>query len=103
MWGGSIGRAGWLGTSAMHRNPWFDRHLVRVPMTELGVSAVTGGESCYGLTRRPSAPMQATIETYLLALTIFPWDAEAAQRYGSPVRRARRAGSTSGKLRWDDR
>ena len=34
------------------------------------------------MARRPSAPLQATIETFLLGLTIFRWDSVAAQSYG---------------------
>ena len=64
------------------KSPVFDRHLVRVPMADLGVSAVTEGELRYGLARRPSAPLQVAIETFLLGLTIFPWDSRAAQSYG---------------------
>jgi tRNA(fMet)-specific endonuclease VapC len=76
----------------------FDRHLVRVPMAELGVSTVTEGELRYGLARRPSAPLVATIETFLLGLTIFPWDSAAAQSYGDLRAALERQGQLLGSL-----
>jgi tRNA(fMet)-specific endonuclease VapC len=80
------------------KSPAFDRRLVRVPMVELGVSTVTEGELRYGLARRPSAPLQATLETFLLALTIFPWDSSAAQSYGNLRAALERRGQLLGSL-----
>ncbi len=76
----------------------FDRRLVRVPMEELGVSAVTEGELRYGLARRPSAPLQATIETFLLAVNVFPWDSGAARQYGELRAALERRGQLLGSL-----
>jgi tRNA(fMet)-specific endonuclease VapC len=80
------------------KSPVFDRHLVRVPMADLGVSTVTEGELRYGLARGPSAPLQATIETFLLGLTIFPWDSSAAQSYGDLRAALERQGQLLGSL-----
>jgi tRNA(fMet)-specific endonuclease VapC len=80
------------------KSPVFDRHLVRVPMAELGVSAVTEGELRYGLARRPSTPLQSTIETFLLGVTVFPWDSSAAQRYGDLRAALERQGQLLGSL-----
>src|SRR5690349_12557430 len=60
----------------------FDHHLAKVPMAEIGVSTVTEAELRYGLARRPSPALQATIDTFLLAVTVFSWDSEAAHHYG---------------------
>lgn len=76
----------------------FDRHMARVPMVELGISTVTEGELRYGLARRPSAPLQSTIETFLLGMTVFPWDSEAAQRYGDLRAALERQGELLGSL-----
>src|SRR5215470_7208383 len=76
----------------------FDRHLVRVPMAELGVSTVTEGELRYRLVRRPSAPLQATIETFLLGLTIFSWDSSVAHSYGDLRATLERQGQLLGSL-----
>src|ERR1700730_4827359 len=56
----------------------FDHHLAKVPMAEIGVSTVTEAELRYGLARRPSPALQV----FLLAVTVFPWDSEAAHHYG---------------------
>jgi tRNA(fMet)-specific endonuclease VapC len=80
------------------RSPVFDRHLLRVPMDELTVSAVTEGELRYGLARRPSAPLQATVETFLLAVTIFAWDSDAARSYGQLRADLERRGQLMGSL-----
>ena len=80
------------------KSPVFDRHLVRVPMADLGVSTVTEGELRYGLARGPSAPLQATIETFLLGLTIFPWDSSAAQSDGDLRAALERQGQLLGSL-----
>lgn len=76
----------------------FDRRLMRVPMEELAVSAVTEGELRYGLARRPSAPLQATVETFLLAVTVFPWDSDAARSYGPLRADLERGGQPMGSL-----
>jgi len=76
----------------------FDRHMARVPMGELGISTVTEGELRYGLARRPSAPLQSIIETFLLGLTVFPWDSEAALRYGDLRATLERQGQLLGNL-----
>jgi len=80
------------------RSPVFDRRLSRVPMSQLAISAVTEGELRYGLARRPSAPLRSTIETFLLALTVFPWDSKAAQRYGDLRAALEREGQLLGSL-----
>jgi tRNA(fMet)-specific endonuclease VapC len=59
-----------------------DRHLARVAMVELGISAVTEGELRFGAARSGSAGLQATVEQFLLGVSIFAWDSEAAKEYG---------------------
>lgn len=56
-----------------------DRHLARVAMAELGISAVTEEELCFGAARSGSAGLQATVEQFLLGVSIFAWDSEAAK------------------------
>ena len=60
----------------------FDHHLAKVPMAQIGVSTVTEAELRYGLARRPSPALQSSIDTFLLAVTVFPWDSAAAHQYG---------------------
>jgi len=75
-----------------------DRHLARAAMAELGVSAVTEGELRYGAARSGSAPLQATVEQFLLGVTVLPWDSEAAREYGDLRAMLERAGRLMGSL-----
>jgi tRNA(fMet)-specific endonuclease VapC len=76
----------------------FDHHLAKVPMAALGVSTVTEAELRYGLARRPSPALQATIDTFLLAVTVFPWDSEAAHHYGDLRAGLERLGQLLGSM-----
>lgn len=63
--------------------PAVRRRLLRVPMDQVAISAVTEGELCYGVARRPDATrLQSIVNEFLLRVTILPWDSEAARRYG---------------------
>jgi tRNA(fMet)-specific endonuclease VapC len=75
-----------------------DRHLARVPMAELGISAVTEGELRYGAARSGSAGLQATVEQFLLGVSIFAWDSEAAKEYGRLRSALEREGRVMGSL-----
>jgi tRNA(fMet)-specific endonuclease VapC len=75
-----------------------DRHLAKVPMAELAISAVTEGELRYGATRSGSAALQATVEQFLSAVTVVPWDSEAAQEYGELRATLEREGRVMGSL-----
>jgi tRNA(fMet)-specific endonuclease VapC len=80
------------------KNVAVDRHLARVAMAELGISAVTEGELRYGAARSGSAPLQATVEQFLLGVTIFGWDSEAAREYGRLRSALEREGRLMGSL-----
>ena len=75
-----------------------DRRLAKVPMAELGISAVTEGELRYGAARSGSAPLRATVEQFLLAVNIFPWDSRAAEQYGQLRAALEREGRVMGSL-----
>jgi tRNA(fMet)-specific endonuclease VapC len=75
-----------------------DRYLARVPMVELGISAVTEGELRYGAARSGSAPLQATVDQFLLGVTVFPWDSDAARHYGEVRAALEREGRLMGSL-----
>ena len=64
------------------KSPAMDRRLARVPMPELAVSAVTEGELRYGAARIGSFRLQATLDQFLAAVTVLPWDSKTAQAYG---------------------
>lgn len=75
-----------------------DRHLAKPPMAELAISAVTEAELRYGAARSGSAPLQTTVEQFLLGVTIFPWDSDAAQQYGVLRSTLEREGRLMGSL-----
>ncbi len=63
--------------------PSVRRRLVKIPMEQLAVSAVTEGELRYGVARLPDATrLQLIAAEFLLRVTVLPWDSAAAQRYG---------------------
>jgi tRNA(fMet)-specific endonuclease VapC len=75
-----------------------DSYLARVAMAELGISAVTEGELRYGIARSGSAPLQATVEQFLLGVSIFAWDSDAAKEYGRLRSALEREGRVMGSL-----
>jgi len=75
-----------------------DRHLAKVPMAELGISAVTEGELRFGAARSGSAGLQATVEQFLLGVSIFPWGSEAAKEYARLRSALEREGRVMGSL-----
>lgn len=75
-----------------------DRHLAKVPMAELGISAVTEGELRFGAACSGSAGLQATVEQFLLGVSIFAWDSQAAKEYGRLRSALEREGRVMGSL-----
>lgn len=64
--------------------PAIRRHLERVPMEQICISAVTEGELRYGVARRPDAArLKTLVEEFLLRVDILAWDSGAAQQYGT--------------------
>ena len=80
------------------KSPAMDRRLARVPMPELAVSAVTEGELRYGAARIGSFRLQATLDQFLAAVTVLPWDSNTAQAYGRLRAALEREGRLLGSL-----
>lgn len=58
-------------------------HLIRVPMAQLFISAVTEGELRYGVARRPEAMrLKEVVDAFLARISVLPWDSAAAREYG---------------------
>lgn len=58
--------------------------LREAPPALLSVSAVTQGELQYGVARRPAASnLKIAVEAFLARVTVLPWDAAVADRYGA--------------------
>jgi len=68
--------------------PRVRERLLKVPMAQVSISAVTEGELRFGVARRPDAVrLKTAVEEFLLRVEVLPWGSEAARRYG-PVRAA---------------
>jgi len=79
--------------------PAVRRHIVKVPMAQLAISAVTEGELRYGVERRLDAThLRSIVDEFLLRMTILPWDSEAARHYGQIRATLEREGQTMGNL-----
>jgi tRNA(fMet)-specific endonuclease VapC len=64
--------------------PAVQRHIERVPLAQLAISAVTEGELLYGVARRPEATrLHAIVNEFLLRVSIQPWDSNVARHYGA--------------------
>jgi tRNA(fMet)-specific endonuclease VapC len=79
--------------------PAVDRRLVKVPMAQLSISAVTEGELRFGAARLPhAARLHAMIEDFFLRVAILPWDSDTARQYGYLRATLEREGQPMGNL-----
>lgn len=79
--------------------PAVDRHLMRVPIAEAAISAVTEGELRFGAARLShSGGLDRVIEEFLLRAGILPWDSAAARQYGPLRASLERQGKPLGNL-----
>jgi len=80
-------------------SPAVDRHLVKTPMAQLAISAVTEGELRFGAARLPHATrLHNLIEDFFLRVAVLPWDSDAAQQYGQLRATLEREGQPIGNL-----
>ena len=80
-------------------SPAVDRRLVKVPMAQLAISAVTEGELRFGAARLPhAARLHSMIEEFFLRVTILPWYSDAARQYGHLRATLERNGKSMGNL-----
>ena len=79
--------------------PSVRHHLVKVPMAQLAISAVSEGELSYGLARRPDAKrLQQVVDEFLIRVTVLPWDSAAAREYGKIRAALEQEGQPMGNL-----
>jgi tRNA(fMet)-specific endonuclease VapC len=81
-------------------SPAVDRRLVKVPMAQIAISAVTEGELRFGAARLlPHATrLHNMIEDFFLRVAVLPWDSDAAQQYGQLRATLEREGQPMGNL-----
>ncbi len=57
-------------------------NLRRVPMSDVGISAVTEAELRFGVARKPQATrLELAVQEFLLRVEILAWDSAAARYY----------------------
>jgi tRNA(fMet)-specific endonuclease VapC len=78
--------------------PRVRERLVRVPMAEVGISAVTEAELRFGVARRPDSRLEIAVEEFLLRVEILPWNSAAAKSYAGLRSALERAGEPMGNL-----
>lgn len=79
--------------------PRVRERLLKVPMAQVAISAVTEAELRFGVVRRPEAErLRVAVEEFLLRVESLPWDSEAAQQYASVRAVLEREGEPMGNL-----
>lgn len=74
-------------------------HLQAVPMSEVGVSAITETELRFGMARKPQAArLHLAVEEFLLRVEILSWDSGAAQHYATLRSAMEDSGTPMGNL-----
>jgi tRNA(fMet)-specific endonuclease VapC len=64
--------------------PHLRDRLLRVPMSEIGISVVTEAELRFGVARKPaSAHLKLAVEEFLVRVEVLPWDSAAAKHYAA--------------------
>jgi tRNA(fMet)-specific endonuclease VapC len=62
--------------------PRVRERLLKIPMSQVGISVITEAELRFGLARKPEAKkLKMVVEEFLLRVEVLPWDSEAAQHY----------------------
>lgn len=79
--------------------PRVRERLLKVPMAEVGISAVTEAELRFGVARKPGAiRLKTAVEEFLLRVEVLPWDSAAAEQYAEVRADPERTGKPMGNL-----
>jgi tRNA(fMet)-specific endonuclease VapC len=79
--------------------PQVRKQLLEVPMSEVGISAVTEAELRFGAARKAASPhLTLAVEEFLLRVEILPWDSEAAKYYATLRTTLEDSGAPMGNL-----
>ena len=79
--------------------PQVRKQLLEVPMSEVGISAVTEAELRFGAARKAASPhLTLAVEEFLLRVEILPWDSEAAKHYATLRTTLEDSGAPMGNL-----
>ena len=56
--------------------------LMKIPISEIGISVITEAELRFGVNRKPGAiRLKQAVDEFLLRVEVLPWDSAAAQHY----------------------
>jgi tRNA(fMet)-specific endonuclease VapC len=73
--------------------------LLKVPMAQLAISAVTEAELLFGAARKPEAVrLKLAVEEFLLRVEALPWDSKAARHYADVRAALEHHGKAMGNL-----
>jgi len=62
--------------------PLVRERLLKVPVSEIGISVITEAELRFGVTRLPRATkLEVVVEEFLLRVEVLVWDSAAARQY----------------------
>jgi tRNA(fMet)-specific endonuclease VapC len=79
--------------------PRVRERLLKVPMSEVGISVVTEAELRFGVTRKPEAArLKLAVDEFLLRVEILPWDSAAARQYATLRSELEDSGSPMGNM-----
>ena len=57
--------------------------VTSLPMSQLGISAITEGELLFGLAKKPEATqLKMLVHEFLIRIDVLPWDSAIAECYG---------------------
>jgi len=79
--------------------PRVRERLLKVPMAQLAISAVTEAELLFGAGRKPEATqLKMAVGEFLLRVEALAWDSTAARRYADVRAALERSGAPIGNL-----
>lgn len=79
--------------------PKVRERLLKLPMSDVGISVVTEGELRFGVERLPEATtLKKVVEEFLLRVEALPWNSEAAHHYARIRAALEREGKPMGSL-----
>ena len=79
--------------------PRVRERLLKVPMSQVGISVVTEAELRFGVARLPEATkLKTVVEEFLLRVEVLPWTSEAAQHYARIRAALEKEGEPMGNL-----
>lgn len=79
--------------------PRVRQRLIRLPMRDVAISAVTEAELLFGVARRPEATrLKSIVEEFLRRVDVLAWDSPAARAYADLRAVLERTGTPMGNL-----